>query len=74
MATSGIANHEMHFSPVTGPWPHGDRFVVGFQFDVTMKQSGQRMQLDEMGLFTVKGGKIVREEFSTRRGLRTSNC
>jgi ketosteroid isomerase-like protein len=28
-----------------------------------MKPSGQRMQMNEMGLFTVKDGKIVREEF-----------
>ena len=58
-----IANHEVHSSTMTGPWPHGDRFIVGFQFDVTMKPSGQRMQMNEMGLFTVKDGMIVREEF-----------
>jgi ketosteroid isomerase-like protein len=56
-------NHEVHSASVTGPWPHGDRFVVGFQYDVTNKPSGQRMQMDEVGLFTIKNGKIVREEF-----------
>ncbi len=56
-------NHEVHSLTVTGPWPHGDRFVVGFQIDVTPKSTGQRMQMDEMGLYTVKDGKIVREEF-----------
>lgn len=63
-----IANNEVHSSSMTGPWPHGDRFIVGFQFDVTMKQSGQRMQMDEVGLFTVKDGKIVREEFFYQAG------
>ncbi|MGD9815312.1 MAG: SnoaL-like domain-containing protein [Hyphomonadaceae bacterium] len=58
-----VANHEIHAASVTGPWPHGDRFIVGFQFDVTNKPSGQRMQMDEVGLYTVKNGKIVREEF-----------
>ncbi len=58
-----IANHEMHSASVTGPWPHGDRFVVGFQYDVTNKPSGNRMQLDEVALYTVRNGKIVREEF-----------
>ena len=57
------ANHEIHSATVTGPWPHGDRFVVGFQYDVTIKPTGQRMQMDEVGLFTIEGGKIVREEF-----------
>lgn len=56
-------NHEMHSASVTGPWPHDDRFIVGFQFDVTPKATGKRMQMDEMGLFTVMNGKIVREEF-----------
>ena len=56
-------NHEIHSASVTGPWPHGDRFVVGFQYDVTNKPSGQRMKMDEVGLFTVENGKIVREEF-----------
>ena len=58
-----ISNHEMHSASVTGPWPHGDRFVVGFQYDVTNKPSGKRMQMDEVALYTVRNGKIVREEF-----------
>ena len=56
-------NHEIHSASVTGPWPHGNRFVVGFQYDVTNKPSGQRMKMDEVGLFTVENGKIVREEY-----------
>ncbi|MFZ4758443.1 MAG: SnoaL-like domain-containing protein [Burkholderiaceae bacterium] len=56
-------NHEVHSGEVTGPWPHGNRFIVGFKYDVTMKQTGQRMVMDEVGLYTVENGKIVREEF-----------
>jgi ketosteroid isomerase-like protein len=58
-----MSNHEIHSASVTGPWPHDDRFIVGFQYDVTNKPSGQRMKMDEVGLYTVKNGKIVREEF-----------
>jgi ketosteroid isomerase-like protein len=58
-----VANHEVHSANVTGPWPHDDRFIVGFQYDVTNKPSGQRMKLDEAALYTVRNGKIVREEF-----------
>ena len=61
-----MANHEVHSASITGPWPHGDRFIVGFQYDVTNKPSGNRMQMDEAALFTVKDGKIVREEFFYR--------
>ena len=62
------ANHEVHSANVTGPWPHDDKFIVGFQYDVTNKPSGQRMQLDEVGLYTIKNGKIVREEFFYHMG------
>jgi len=58
-----FANHDIHSSTVTGPWPHGDRFVVGFQYDVTNKTSGIRIKMDEVGLYTIRNGKIVCEEF-----------
>jgi ketosteroid isomerase-like protein len=58
-----INNHEIHSASVTGPWPHGDRFIVGFQLDVTHKPSGRRMKMEEAGLYHVRNGKIVREEF-----------
>jgi ketosteroid isomerase-like protein len=56
-------SHEVHKSEVFGPYPHDDRFIVRFVMDVTNKQTKQRMTMDEAGLFTVKDGKIVREEF-----------
>jgi ketosteroid isomerase-like protein len=59
-------NHETHGIVAEGPWPHGDRFIVHFTFDVTAKtgpMAGKRMKLDEAGEYTVKDGKIVREEF-----------
>jgi ketosteroid isomerase-like protein len=57
------ANHEVHSARAEGPWPHGNRFAVRFTYDVTNKPSGRRMQMDEVGLFTVENGKIIREEF-----------
>ena len=57
-------NHEVHSASVAGPYPHGeDRFAVRFNYDVTNKPSGQRMQMDEIGVFTVKNNKVVKEEF-----------
>ncbi len=58
-----MENHEVHSAKVDGPWPHGDRFVVRFSYDVTNKPSGKRFQMEEAGLFTVANDKIVREEF-----------
>ncbi|MBC7975998.1 MAG: nuclear transport factor 2 family protein, partial [Myxococcales bacterium] len=45
------------------PYPNGDRFAVRFNYDVTHKPSSKRIQMDEVALYTVKDGKIVREEF-----------
>ncbi|MEM6289944.1 MAG: nuclear transport factor 2 family protein [Myxococcota bacterium] len=57
-------NHEIHSANVEGPWPHGDeKFAVRFSYDITNKPSGQRMQMDEIGVFTVENEKVVREEF-----------
>ena len=61
-----VNNHEVHSAEAEGPWPHGDRFIVRFKFDVTSKAgptAGKRMTLDEAGLYTVKEGKITQEEF-----------
>jgi hypothetical protein len=31
--------------------------------DMTVKATGQRMQMVEVGLYTVQGGKVVEERF-----------
>ncbi|MFN0161757.1 MAG: SnoaL-like domain-containing protein [Burkholderiales bacterium] len=58
-----VNNHDVHAFDITGPWPHDDRFIVGFSIDVTFKPTGERTKMQEAGLYTVAGGKIVREEF-----------
>lgn len=57
------ANHEMHGASCTGPYVGEDQFAVRFTLEVTAKQSGQRMSLDEIGLYTVRDGRIVEEKF-----------
>ena len=55
---------EVHESSTEGPFLHGsDRFAVVFAMDATERESGQRMQMTEVGVYTVSGGKITREEF-----------
>ena len=58
-----VANHEVHDGKVEGPYVNGDQFAVRFTYDVTVKETGKRMQMDEVGLYTVKDGKIVSERF-----------
>jgi hypothetical protein len=57
-------NHTIHSAEIQGPYPHGDdRFAVRFVYDITNKPMNKRMTLDEVGVFHVANGKVVREEF-----------
>ena len=58
-----VAAPEVHAMSVDGPAVNGDQFAVGFFMDVTNKESGERMQTEEIGVYTVKDGKIVSERF-----------
>lgn len=62
------ANHTIHGTEAHGPYVHGDQFAVRFHLDVTAKESGQRMQMEEIGLYTVRDGKITEERFLFRMG------
>ena len=65
-ATWWEENHEVHKAEVEGPFPHGDRFIVRFKYDVTAKagpMAGKRFTIDEAALYTVKDGKVTHEEF-----------
>jgi len=60
-----FANNEVHSSTTEGPYLHGeDTFSIIFDMDVTDKNSGQRMQMKEVGLYTVNAeGQVMREAF-----------
>jgi ketosteroid isomerase-like protein len=55
--------HEVHSVETHGPFVNGDQFAVRWVMDVTQKESGNRITMDEMALYTVKDGKIVEERF-----------
>jgi hypothetical protein len=57
---------EVHSFTADGPFVAHDRFVVQYDADVTDKEAKQRRELSEVGVYTVKDGKIVREEFLPR--------
>ena len=60
-----FANHEVHELGVDGPFvaEDSDQFACVFHIDVTQKESGQRLKMSEVALFTVRDGKIVEERF-----------
>jgi ketosteroid isomerase-like protein len=55
--------HEVHGVTVEGPYVHGDEFAVRFKMDITQKDTGQRLTMDEVALYTVEDGKIAEERF-----------
>ena len=63
-----INNMEVHSCTAGEPFVGHDRFVVQYDVDVTDKSSKNRFQISEVGVYTVKNGKIVREEFLPQCG------
>ena len=60
-------NNEVHSANIEGPFVgNDDKFAVYYNYDVTSKPSGKRNNMEEMALYTVKDGKIVREQFFYR--------
>ena len=56
-------NHEVHSSTVGGPLVAGDYFTVTFKIDVTFKPQSKRHMMEEVAVYKVANGKVVREEF-----------
>jgi ketosteroid isomerase-like protein len=56
-------NNQVHSMEVNGPYIGEGQFAVQFTFDATFKPTGQRNRMTEMALYTVKDGKIVKEQF-----------
>jgi ketosteroid isomerase-like protein len=65
---SFMENTEIHSAEVSEPYIGKKKFAVEFKMDMTHKPSGRRMQMDEMALYTVEGGKIVHEHFYYKTG------
>jgi len=63
------ANNEVHSTSAEGPYVgnRDDQFVLRFLMDIT-PTGGERMQMDEVALFTVQDGKICKEEYLYRMG------
>lgn len=57
--------HEIHRMDAKGPFcgHRDDQFAIHFDLDVTTKETGQRVQMMEIGLYTLRDGKVAQEEF-----------
>jgi len=57
------ADHEIHSMQLEGPWVGATGFALRYRIDVTQKSTGKRMPMEEIAVYTVRNGKIAREEF-----------
>ena len=53
---------EFHKGVISDPIVAGNHFTAKMDYDVSFKEKG-RMQMEEVGVFEVKDGKIVNEQF-----------
>jgi hypothetical protein len=63
-----VGDNTFHGETVRGPFFNGGaetggQFAVYFTLDVTRKLTGERVTLEEVGMYTVEGDKITREQF-----------
>jgi len=58
----------LHSCTAEGPFVGATGFAVRYTMDVECKTDGSRITMNEVGVYTVKGGKIIREEFMYSAG------
>ncbi|MDX2304592.1 MAG: nuclear transport factor 2 family protein [Microscillaceae bacterium] len=54
---------EVHSIDVSDPIVAGNFFTLRMTLDTTMKESGQRVPMEEIAVYEVNDGKIVLEQF-----------
>lgn len=54
---------EVHSTKASKPTVADNWFTTRFDMDITHKESGERSQMQELGVYQVKDGKIIREQF-----------
>lgn len=60
------SQNEIMGASAEGPYVGASGFAVKFRMEVLEKASGKRTQMEEVGVYAVRDGKIVREEFMYR--------
>jgi hypothetical protein len=61
-----VSDKAFNGETVAGPFfnsANPDQFVIYFTLDVTPKDTGKRITLQEVAIYTVKDDKITREQF-----------
>ena len=61
--TAWFSDNEIHSASIVGPFVSPEKFAVSYSFDWTKKATGERVQFNEVAVYTVVDGRIAREEF-----------
>lgn len=61
-----MSTHQIHGATAEGPYVGATGFAVRFEMDVEDTTTGKRETMSEVGVYTIKGGKIICEEFMYR--------
>ncbi|MFI4855682.1 MAG: nuclear transport factor 2 family protein [Phycisphaerales bacterium JB065] len=57
------AENEITSFEVKGPFVGASGFALHFSITIKSKSTGEEMNMDEVAVYTVENGKVVREEF-----------
>lgn len=58
-----MKTHVLHGGRAEGPYVGSSGFSVKMTIDIEDTTNGKRVTMQEIGVYTVKNGKIIREEF-----------
>jgi uncharacterized protein (DUF4415 family) len=61
-----MERNTLHGASAEGPYVGASGFAIKFRMDVEDKASGGRQTMEEVGVYTVRDGTIIREEFMYR--------
>lgn len=62
-AKDWTAKNIVHGAKAEGPFVGSTGFAVRFTVDTEDRQSGARMTMNEIGVYTVQNGRVIQEEF-----------
>jgi hypothetical protein len=57
------SSHTVHSARAEGPFVGATGFSIKFRIDSEEKDSGKRRDMEEIGVYTIQNGKVIREEF-----------
>ncbi|MEY3235327.1 nuclear transport factor 2 family protein [Aquidulcibacter sp.] len=55
--------HKVHGVETHGPYVNGNQFALRFVMNITNKESGERVAMDEIAVYTMESVKISEERF-----------